>query len=129
MPGMDGFSTARQTRKLSVLGADSLPIVVLFAHVFAESRTQAAAAGMNAYLTKPLDIKLLKKELLSHLAPKLNFTETSPSLTTATPTASIPKSEPIVLSAAPTPSLSQAADASFLKVRRAIALLGGNRAL
>ena len=53
MPVMDGLSSARHIRALP--GArGQVPIVALTADVMNDAQTQAMAAGMNAFLTKPL---------------------------------------------------------------------------
>ena len=51
-PGIDGLEPARQLRRAKV----SLPIIALSAHVFDDGQQAALAAGMDAYVTKPLDI-------------------------------------------------------------------------
>lgn len=53
MPGMDGNEVARRTREIE--GAQDLPIVALTAGALREERERALAAGMNDFLTKPLD--------------------------------------------------------------------------
>ena len=53
MPVMDGLSSARQIRALN--GArGQVPIVALTADVMNDAAEQAMAAGMNAFLSKPL---------------------------------------------------------------------------
>jgi two-component system, sensor histidine kinase len=53
MPVMDGLTSTRQIRQLP--GArGQVPIVALTADVMHDAADQALAAGMNAFLTKPL---------------------------------------------------------------------------
>ena len=54
MPVMDGFEAARKIRCLSREDA-RIPIIAMSADAFDESVRQAKAAGMNDYLTKPID--------------------------------------------------------------------------
>lgn len=57
MPVMDGLEATRQIRALP--GGDSLPILALTAHALDEERERGMAAGMDAYLTKPIRGKQL----------------------------------------------------------------------
>ena len=57
MPVMDGYEATRRAR--AQLGLTDLPIIALTAGALDEERRRANAAGMNAFLTKPLDPALL----------------------------------------------------------------------
>ncbi len=69
MPGMDGLSTARAIRRLPNANA-RIYIIAMSAHVLEASRTAAFEAGMNAYMTKPMDSTDLRKALLGFLAQR-----------------------------------------------------------
>lgn len=56
MPGMDGLTAARTLRTQGV----AAPIIALTADAFEEDRRACLAAGMNDFLTKPLDRGALK---------------------------------------------------------------------
>ncbi|QLI82368.1 response regulator [Chitinibacter fontanus] len=62
MPVMDG---AEATRRIRQLGGSftRLPIVALTADVLSEARDHYLAAGMNDYLSKPIDMAALKRLL------------------------------------------------------------------
>ncbi len=64
MPGMDGLAATRILREDPVLQRRGrVPVVALTAHVLAEDREQALAAGMDGYLAKPLELEDLRREL------------------------------------------------------------------
>lgn len=54
MPVMDGLTATREIRKLDS-EKNSIPIVAFSADVFPESRQKAAEAGVNFYITKPVN--------------------------------------------------------------------------
>src|SRR4029079_12026462 len=61
MPEMDGIEATRRIR------ADArhakLPVIAMTAHAMAEERAGFAAAGMNDYVTKPIDPKTMFETL------------------------------------------------------------------
>lgn len=60
MPGMDGLEAARIIRDLtSTVLRHDVPIIAVTAHAMTEDREQCRAAGMNAYLAKPIDTRQL----------------------------------------------------------------------
>ncbi|MBU3023424.1 ATP-binding protein [Aestuariibacter sp. A3R04] len=54
MPVMDGYEAARQIRKLGDI-AQLIPVIALTANVLVGEREKCILAGMNDYLTKPLN--------------------------------------------------------------------------
>jgi len=73
MPEMDGHQTTRELRRLHQAGSLALPsnsrlaIIALTAQVVAENRERCLAAGMDDFLTKPIDRKKIVKVLQQHL--------------------------------------------------------------
>ncbi|MCR5491397.1 MAG: response regulator [Bacilli bacterium] len=63
MPVMNGLDAAAAIRKLDRPDSQTIPIIALTADAFAEDAQKCLAAGMNAHLTKPVDIELLEKTL------------------------------------------------------------------
>ena len=56
MPGMDGYEATRAIRRHErQQGYPATPIAALTAHAIAELKQRAFDAGMDAYLTKPID--------------------------------------------------------------------------
>ena len=56
MPIMDGLAAARAIRALDRPDAESVPIVAVTADTFSENVRECRNAGMDAHLTKPIDI-------------------------------------------------------------------------
>ncbi|MDO3380204.1 PAS domain-containing hybrid sensor histidine kinase/response regulator [Geoalkalibacter halelectricus] len=54
MPLLDGFDAARRIREQEKSTGGHIPIIALTAHAGKECEAQALAAGMDAFLTKPL---------------------------------------------------------------------------
>ena len=63
MPEMNGLDATRAIRKLDNPWASSIPIVAMTADAFSENVTECLEAGMNGHIAKPVDIKLVIKEI------------------------------------------------------------------
>jgi signal transduction histidine kinase/DNA-binding response OmpR family regulator len=63
MPVMNGHEAARAIRALQREDAGTIPIIAMTANAFAEDEKAALAAGMDAHVSKPLDMELLKKAI------------------------------------------------------------------
>jgi len=61
MPEMDGLETARRLRRLPDFG--QTPIIAVSAHASADDIAEAGNAGVNVFLSKPVDIKRLMAQL------------------------------------------------------------------
>lgn len=59
MPVKDGLQAAREIRLSSHPDAGSIPIAAMTANTFKEDVEAAEAAGMNAFIPKPVDVKYL----------------------------------------------------------------------
>ena len=69
MPVLDGYDTAKAIRALNRSDAGSIPIIAMSANAFAEDISAAKAAGMNEYVTKPVNPQQLYR-VLAQLVPK-----------------------------------------------------------
>jgi two-component system sensor histidine kinase/response regulator len=68
MPQMDGYEATRQLRAPGGGAKNPLiPVIALTAHALATDRTKCLAAGMNDYLTKPINPKHLQEALTKAL--------------------------------------------------------------
>jgi signal transduction histidine kinase/ActR/RegA family two-component response regulator len=65
MPHMDGIQATIALRQL--FPPETLPIVALTANAFEEDRRECLMAGMNGFLTKPVDTALLYRTVLHWL--------------------------------------------------------------
>ena len=63
MPEMNGLDAAREIRKLENPWAASIPIVAMTADAFSENVTECLNAGMNGHIAKPIDLKLVIREI------------------------------------------------------------------
>lgn len=61
MPNMDDYEATAELRKMD--GLENLPIVAMTAHAMNENREKCFSAGMNDYLSKPIERVELKRVL------------------------------------------------------------------
>ena len=63
MPEMNGLDATRQIRKLDNRWAASIPIIAMTADAFSENVAECLQAGMNGHIAKPIDLKIVIKEI------------------------------------------------------------------
>jgi PAS domain S-box-containing protein len=76
MPGMDGYQTTAQIRAYAHMNAAQLPIIAMTANAMESDRQKALEAGMNDYVSKPVDVTKLASVLLRwvNLPAEMNST-------------------------------------------------------
>ena len=63
MPELNGYEATRAIRKLERPDAREIPIVAMTANAFAEDVKKSLDVGMNAHLSKPVDLNALEQTL------------------------------------------------------------------
>lgn len=64
MPVMDGLEATRAIRNLNNPLLSEIPVIALSANAFESDRRMSIESGMNAHLTKPIDIPLLLETIV-----------------------------------------------------------------
>lgn len=70
MPVMDGYQAARAIRGSGKKDAEMIPIVAITANAFAEDKRKTMEAGMDAHLSKPLNVQELMDTIRKFCAGK-----------------------------------------------------------
>ncbi|WP_330674848.1 ATP-binding protein [Agathobaculum desmolans] len=70
MPVMNGYEATREIRKLAHPDAASIPIFAMTANAFAQDVRNALEAGMNAHISKPVEMDLLYSTVSKYLKKK-----------------------------------------------------------
>ena len=65
MPVMNGYEATRAIRRSSHKLAKTIPIIAMTANAFSEDIQHSLAAGMNAHVSKPVEMKVLEKTIRS----------------------------------------------------------------
>ena len=64
---MNGYEATKAIRALEREDAKTIPIIAMTANAFAEDVKDAINAGMNAHVSKPVDMDILKKTVNPYL--------------------------------------------------------------
>ena len=65
MPVMNGYEATKAIRRSSHKLAKTIPIIAMTANAFSEDIQHSLAAGMNAHISKPVEMKVLEKTIRS----------------------------------------------------------------
>ena len=63
MPIMDGLMATKTIRAMERLDAKTIPIIAMTANAFEEDEKKCLEAGMNGYLSKPLNMQRIRVEI------------------------------------------------------------------
>jgi two-component system, sensor histidine kinase and response regulator len=67
MPIMDGLETTREIRKRETQTHQHIPIIALTAHAMAGDEDRCLQAGMDGYVSKPIQINTLLQVIQTHI--------------------------------------------------------------
>jgi CheY-like chemotaxis protein len=126
MPGMDGYQTTAQIRQDPRFKHAWLPIIAMTAHALEGDRQRALEAGLNDFVSKPVDVVQLANALLRWVDRPPRMNESLPAI----------QSDPVETPPPPAPSQPEARQDEFLpdvlaciNMETALARLDGNRKL
>ncbi len=68
LPKMDGYEATRRLKGDTSLR--NIPIIALTAHAMKGSMEEALAAGCDGYISKPIDVRELPKQIQHFLKPR-----------------------------------------------------------
>ena len=67
MPVMDGYQATKAIRSCGHPDAETIPIAAMTANAFTEDIDNAFASGMNAHISKPIDMNVLRNTVMKLL--------------------------------------------------------------
>jgi CheY-like chemotaxis protein/HPt (histidine-containing phosphotransfer) domain-containing protein len=71
MPGMDGYQATAKIRNELQFGPEKLPIIAMTAHALSGDREKVLEAGLNDYVSKPVNVLQLANVLMRWLVPQV----------------------------------------------------------
>ena len=67
MPVMTGYEATEAIRGLDRADAKTIPIIAMTADAFSEDIQKCLACGMNAHVSKPIDVREVAQKLLKYM--------------------------------------------------------------
>lgn len=129
MPGMDGFQATAAIRARERSPHHRIPIIAMTAHAMKGDRERCLAAGMDAYIAKPLDSRKLIElvESLSARGTESTGLPSAASPTVATEDRPPSSEEPIAMEKDDHPSAAH--EPAVFDYQSALERIGGDRSL
>ena len=72
MPVMNGLDAARKIRSMTRADAQTIPVIAMTANAFQDDVQRSFEAGMNAHITKPLDIIKIREAITDVMTKNLS---------------------------------------------------------
>lgn len=73
MPRMNGYEATKAIRSGKNPLGRTIPIVAMTANAFSDDVQNSLAAGMNAHVSKPIDIAVLEKTMRAIITPQFSL--------------------------------------------------------
>ena len=67
MPKMDGMSATKKIRTMNRPDAAQIPIIAMTANAYQEDAEKCLQAGMNAHLSKPLQMEHVLETIIKYV--------------------------------------------------------------
>lgn len=78
LPEMDGYEATRQIRNTLPSPKNNIPIMAMTAHAMSGEEEKCRAVGMNGYISKPFDQKVLYSRIVSIINESQNHEKAKP---------------------------------------------------
>jgi CheY-like chemotaxis protein len=75
MPEMDGLTATRMIRNMERTDMKTIPIIAMTANAFEDDKKAAMEAGMNGYVTKPINVEVLIREINTVIYEKMKYSD------------------------------------------------------
>lgn len=72
MPVMNGLDAARKIRSMTRADAQTIPVIAMTANAFQDDVQRSFEVGMNAHITKPLDINKIREAITDVMTKNLS---------------------------------------------------------
>lgn len=75
MPNMNGYEATRRIRALDRKDAEVIPVIAMSANAFAEDVSASLASGMDAHLSKPIDMRRVLATIIKYVRKRYGAAE------------------------------------------------------